>query len=131
MTAAHKCRPRGQSFAIVVFGPSSLGYLKVLKPGYRHCLVATQDGGEWHLMDPLSNVTEITRLGEVHPDEILTAFRAKGLDAVAVQRRPPLAREMPFAPFTCVEAVKRVLGLRDRWVITPWQLRKRLAGLRQ
>lgn len=126
MRTMKRLRPRGQSLAIVIFGPSSLVYLRLCKPGYRHCLVATQDGGEWHLMDPLSNATEITRLGELHPEEILVAFRAKGLDAIVVQRRAPLQREMPLAPYTCVEAVKRVLGIRNRWVVTPWQLRKHL-----
>src|SRR3954466_12569602 len=28
----------------------------------------------------------------------------------------------PWAPFTCVEAAKRVLGLHVRRVMTPWQL---------
>ncbi len=30
-------------------------------------------------------------------------------------------------PFTCVEAAKRVLGLHDRRVVTPWQLYRRLS----
>jgi|GEM_PF-1731792 len=116
-------RPRGQSLAIVVFGPSQLGYLQMLKPGYQHCLVATQAGGQWHLLDPLSNGTEISLLGEATPCEIIDAFRARGLDALAVQRRAPVMSEMPVSAYTCVEVVKRVLGIRARRVQTPWQLR--------
>ena len=122
-------RPRGQSLALVVFAPSGLRYLRCLKAGYRHCLVATQDGGQWHLLDPLSNVTEVSLLGPVHPDELIREFRERGLDAVAVQRRPPVAREMAVAPFTGGEAVRRVRGLRARRAVTPWQLGKALCRL--
>lgn len=126
MSAPKLMRPAGQSLAIVIFGPSSLGYLKLLKPGYRHCLVATQSGGQWHLLDPLSNGMELTTLGEATPAEIIASFRDCGYDAIAVQRHPPRRRTMPVSPFTCVEAVKRVLGIRSWLVMTPWQLRRYL-----
>jgi hypothetical protein len=45
--------------------------------------------------------------------------------AAAPIRRDHL-RPAPLAPFTCVEAAKRVLGLHDRRVVTPWQLYRRL-----
>lgn len=131
MTPHPPARPRGQSLAIVAFGPSTLKLLGRLKPGYRHCLVATQAGGQWHLLDPLSNGMEIVTLGELTPQEVIAAFRDCGCDALAVQRRPPVMRTMPLAPFTCVEAVKRVLGIRARRVLTPWQLRKYLEGDRR
>jgi len=127
MSSSLRIRPYGQSLAIVIFGPSSLRYLQVLKAGYQHCSILTQDQGIWHMMDPLSNGTHITMLGEVRPDEIVTTFKAEGYDTVAVQRLAPVRKEMPWAPFTCVEAVKRVLGIHARWVLTPWQLRQYLA----
>lgn len=123
-------RPRGQSLAIVIFGPSELSYLRALKPAYRHCLVAAQSGGRWHLIDPLSNSTEITTLDALTPREIIQSFTACGCDAVPVQRRAPVRRTMSPAPFTCVEAVKRVLGIRAWHIVTPWQLRRYL-GCRQ
>lgn len=126
MTGSSKLRPRGQSLAIVIFGPSQLTYLRALKPAYRHCLVAAQSGGSWHLIDPLSNGTEITTLGELTPREIIRTFNACGCDAVPVQRRAPVCKTMPPAPFTCVEAVKRVLGIRAWQIVTPWQLRRYL-----
>ena len=127
MTRQTFIRPRGQSLAIVIFTCSGLGYLKGLRSGYRHCMIAMQDGGEWLLLDPLSNGLQITRLGEALPYEIIDTFRDNGLDAIATQRRAPLRRELPWAPFTCVEAVKRALGLSARWVVTPWQLRRTLS----
>lgn len=122
-------RPHGQSLAVVMFGSSTLGCLQVLKPGYQHCFVATQDGGQWHLMEPLSNGTYVSLLGYTHPAEIIDAFQQDGYDAIAVQRQAPVPRIMQLAPFTCVEAVKRVLGLHARWVLTPWQLRRYIGKL--
>lgn len=116
-------RPAGESCAIVIFGSSQLPYLKVLRDGYQHCMVAIQSGGVWQLIDPLSNAFYMTELGVARPDEIISSFVDQEFDAVATQRQAPVAAEMPFGPFTCVEVVKRVLGLRNRWVLTPWQLR--------
>ena len=127
MTAPKLMRPSGGSLAVVAFAPSSIAYLRLLKPDYRHCMVAIQDQSVWQLLDPLSNRLEVTHLGELRVDEVLYAFTQAGYEALCVQRRPPYMRELPWAPFTCVEAVKRVLGLNARWVITPWQLRRYLA----
>ena len=129
MKTSSTIRPIGQSLAVVIFGSSQLPYLQFLKPGYQHCMIATQDGGEWQLMDPLSNGLVVIALGPAHIEDILCSFRERGFDAVAAQRRAPIAREMPIAPFTCVEAVKRALGLHARWIITPWQLRRALAPM--
>lgn len=126
ITARHKpaiIRPTGQSCAIVIFGSSQLPYLKVLREGYQHCMIAVQSGPAWQLIDPLSNAFYVTELGIAHPDEIISSFVDQGFDAVTTQRRAPIAAEMPLGPFTCVEVVKRVLGIRSRWIMTPWQLR--------
>lgn len=120
-------RPAGQSCAIVIFGPSQLPYLKVLRDGYQHCMIAVQSGPAWQLIDPLSNAFYVTELGIAHPDEIISSFVEQGFDAVATQRRAPVAAEMPLGMFTCVEVVKRVLGLRNRWIMTPWQLRRAIS----
>jgi hypothetical protein len=41
---------------------------------------------------------------------------------VETRIRPAPRRPAPLRPYTCVEAVKRILGLHAPWVITPWQL---------
>ncbi len=116
-------RPAGQSCAIVIFGSSQLPYLKVLRKGYQHCMIAVQSGAAWQLIDPLSNAFYVTELGVAHPDEIISSFVDQGFDAIPTQRRAPVCAEMPIGFFTCVGVVKRVLGIRNRWVMTPWQLR--------
>lgn len=126
MTPPATIRPEGASCAIVIFGSSQLAYLQFLRGGYQHCMVAVQSGGVWQLLDPLSNAFYMTELGIARPDEIISSFAEQGFDAVAAQRLAPVTAEMPFAPFTCVEVVKRVLGIRNRWIMTPWQLRRAL-----
>jgi len=86
-------------------------------------MIAVQSGAAWQLIDPLSNAFYVTELGVAHPDEIISSFVDQGFDAMPVQRRAPIAVEMPLGFFTCVEVVKRVLGIRNRWIMTPWQLR--------
>lgn len=90
-------------------------------------MIAVQSGAAWQLIDPLSNAFYVTELGVAHPGEIIYSFVDQGFDAVVAQRCAPVAAEMPLGLFTCVEVVKRVLGLRNRWVMTPWQLRKVLS----
>jgi hypothetical protein len=39
----------------------------------------------------------------------------------------PKQKILPPMMFTCVEAVKRIIGLRGWWILTPWQLYAALA----
>jgi hypothetical protein len=40
--------------------------------------------------------------------------------------RRDITKAAPFMLFTCVEAVKRVLGIHRRGIVTPWQLYQHL-----
>lgn len=121
-------RPYGWSFALVLFdGRTQIGYLRMLRRGYRHCFAVVQTADGWVLVNPLSNFTEVATLPKLRPDALLAAFAADGIEAVPAQRARPIRRAHPWMPYSCVEAVKRVLGLRAPGVLTPWQLRKRLA----
>jgi hypothetical protein len=94
----------------------------LLAPGFRHCFVALNDGAAWLLHDPLVPRTELVLL-PVEPNFDLAAhWRAHGLRAVTVRLAPASRRFWWPAPFTCVEAVKRVIGLRAPFVLTPRQL---------
>ena len=52
-------------------------------------------------------------------------LKDRGLEVVpaAVSRE---AQQAPWMMFTCVEAVKRILGIHKRWILTPWQLYRHL-----
>ena len=113
---------------IVVFsGHAGLWWQRALKPGFRHCFCLIRDGGDWLIYEPLSNRTLIG-LARVapgwNPQEWLSS---QGYRHVAVAIGATPRRPLPMLPFTCVEAVKRVLGLRSWRIWTPWQLHRALA----
>lgn len=116
--------------ALVVFsGQADLPWLRLLRAGFRHCFVALNDGRHWVTLDPLSTRIEVT-VQPVPPGFDLAGwYRAQGLTVVETRAETPV-RPAPFAPWTCVEAVKRTIGLRDRRVLTPWQLFRRLTDRR-
>lgn len=102
-------------------GRTELAWLRLLKPGFRHCLVVVEDGGRWIMVDPVSPFTLVALLDL--PDGSLPGWLAGlGLTVVETTVCRTGTRPAPWAPFTCVEAVKRVLGLRAAHVLTPWQL---------
>lgn len=115
--------------AVVMFsGRTDLWWLRMLKPGFRHCFVAL--GGEncWVLLDPLAHYTEIAALALPAEFDLAGWYRAEGLIAVEARPRQPPAIAAPWRPYSCVEAVKRVLGLRAPGVVTPWQLYQMLVA---
>lgn len=113
--------------ALVVFcDGTELAWLRLLKPGFRHVFVALRDGPHWVTLDPLSPHMEVV-VQDLPPGfDLARWFRDRGLTVVETvpdrSRRTPA----PWAPFTCVEAVKRVLGLHAPFILTPWQLYRRL-----
>ena len=113
--------------ALVVFsGRSGLWWLRILKPGFRHCFAVLHDGRNWLLYDPMSHVTQLHSLPCASPAALCEGLLARGYLVVPVRPRPVVRQPAPLGPFTCVEAVKRVLGLHARGVVTPWQLFRHL-----
>ena len=111
---------------VVFSGQTDLAWLRLLKPGFRHCFVLLNDGQRWVTLDPLSNYMEVAVHHYVPPEFDLPRWlAARGFKVVqseiAHEKKPA-----PFMLFTCVEAVKRVLGLHKRFIITPWQLYRHL-----
>jgi hypothetical protein len=112
--------------AVVVFsGRTDLPWLRLLKPGFRHCFVLLRRGGAWVVIDPLAHYTRVDLVPASlarTAEEVAAAYRDAGVHAVGTAVREPPARLAPLRPATCVETVKRVLGLRAPAVVTPWQL---------
>lgn len=109
--------------ALVVFADNTdLKFLRSLRRGFRHCFVAVHTAGGWVICDPLSHQTDLSIVDGFSLDELAAWYRSCGLRVIETRRRAAPFRPAPLRPYTCVEAVKRVLGLHARWVITPWQL---------
>ena len=110
------------SKAWVVFsGQADMAWLKILKPGFRHCAVLLNDGRNWITIDPLSNYTDVTVHHVPLEFDLPLWMRDRGYKVLPAPMRRT-QRPAPFSVYSCVEAVKRVLGIHKRRIITPWQL---------
>lgn len=109
-------------------GKTEIFWLLGLRPGFRHCFAVLREGGLWVTIDPLAHKTLITVHDDLPADfDLITWLRRDAkCRVVAANMNEPAPHPAPFALFTCVEAVKRVLGLHDRFIFTPWQLYRRL-----
>lgn len=111
--------------AVVVFCDRDRpAWLRLLRKGFRHCFVAVAAGPGWVIVDPLSSGTRLAVTGPLAGDAVAAWYRAHGCRAVVTRTRPAQPRALPAAPFTCVETVKRILGIRSRRTVTPWQLHR-------
>lgn len=109
--------------ALVVFaGHAGVWWLRWLRPGFRHCFAAVDDGAQWLTIDPLLHRLEIRASGLPSAFDLAAEYRRMNLIVLVIGPPPVVLRTAPFGIFSCVETVKRVLGLRARWVFTPWQL---------
>lgn len=115
--------------ALVVFaGHADLKWLQVLRPGFRHCFALLARPGGWVVYNPLSHFTELEVLDDRPASDLMQWLRGQGYRVLACQAAEPVPVPAPWRPYTCVEAIKRVLGLRAPWVFTPWQLYRFLGG---
>lgn len=119
--------PTAPSAWVVFSGEAPLWWLRRLRPGFRHCFVVLNDGRRWVLVDPLARHTEVRVIDGPSAADVPGWYRERGHTVVRAPVRRDRVRPAPPAPYTCVEAVKRVIGLADPAVLTPWQLYRRLA----
>jgi len=109
--------------AVVVFGDqSNLFWLRFLKPGFRHCFVLLELDTGWVMLDALSHWIHVATLPPASSDDVAAWYREHGYRTVTLRCLPPPCSAAPWAPFTCVETVKRALGIHRAGIWTPHQL---------
>lgn len=117
------CTVTEPSEAWVAFsGEADLWWLRVLKPGFRHCFIIARDARHWIVLDPLSPHLELSVLPLPCSFDLPRWLEGQGLTI----RKAPITRghkiAAPFNWFSCVEVIKRFLGIHARGILTPWQL---------
>lgn len=115
-----------QSVYIVFTGKTDIKWLKILKPGFRHCFALINDGHHWISVDPLSNYTDVM-VHYVPADFNFPDYLTRRGHIVMQADTTRDMKPSPLGIFSCVEAVKRIIGLHNRFIITPWQLYRHLA----
>jgi hypothetical protein len=109
--------------ALVVFsGRTELTWLKWLRPGFRHCFLLLDGPQGWLCINPLAHHTHIQPLQLPAGFDLAGWYRRMGFRVIEAPVAVPRCRALPWRPFTCVEAVKRILGIRAGLILTPWQL---------
>lgn len=90
---------------------------------FGHVDAIVRSNGLWVHYAPGLDVTQITAVNdwrEAVPEDA-DVYRFRVLRKGGRYRVP-----MIFAPFTCVEQIKALLGIRTPWVLTPRQLVRRV-----
>ncbi len=115
---------------VVFSGQTDLPWLRILKKGYRHCYILLDDGKHWITVDPLSNYTDISVHDMPLNFNLSLWMKNRGhmIVPATIEHRD---KQAPWMPFSCVEAVKRILGIHNAFIFTPWQLYRYLQKYRQ
>tara|TARA_B100000242_G_scaffold287375_3_gene254115 strand:- start:8365 stop:8814 length:450 start_codon:yes stop_codon:yes gene_type:complete len=112
----------GQKAWVVFSGQTDIAWLRILKPGFRHCFVLMNDGQCWISYDPMSHYTDITVHHVPCFFDMPGWLEGRGYRVLETRLNKTHKRPAPIGVFSCVEAVKRVLGIHHMRIITPWQL---------
>ncbi|MBL8637042.1 MAG: hypothetical protein JNN09_00905 [Alphaproteobacteria bacterium] len=120
--------PSERMLWVVFSDETDLPFLKCLRRGFRHCFVVIRDRGHWISYDPLAHYTELFWVDVPETFDLLGWLSEQGMTVIKVPSSLcPKQKILPPMMFTCVEAVKRMIGLRGWWILTPWQLYAALA----
>lgn len=120
------------SRGVVVFADATdLWWLRLLRPGFRHCFVALAFPAGWVVVDPLSHRTGVAHFPISQEFDLAQWYRERGLTVVTVKNISTEKRIAPVLPYSCVESVKRILGIRATCVLTPWGLYRHLNKTRK
>jgi len=114
---------KNQSIWIVFTGKTDIAWLKILKPGFRHCYALIHDGYRWFSIDPLASFRDIEIYHHVSSDYDLAGWmKSQGNRIIPVKSQMSPKKAAPVALFSCVEMIKRLIGIHHPLIITPWQL---------
>ncbi len=111
---------------VVFTNESELPWVRIFKKGFRHCFVMINDGENWVSIDPMANYMDIAVHHVPCDFDLPQWLRGRGHRVIPAPLNMNIKKPAPWMMFTCVEACKRVLGLHNRLIFTPWQLYRHL-----
>jgi hypothetical protein len=113
----------GARKVIVVYsGRADFPILKLLKPGFRHCFAIVEVAPYWIVMDGLSDRFALAILEPRGLARYLVRLHRKGYRCQVARAPRKRAPGLRLRPMTCVETVKRVLGITKLRILTPFDL---------
>ena len=127
MNIVAKQIPDPDGIALIIFSSETdIRWLRILKRGFRHCFACIRTHGQWIFYDPLAHTTCLSVCSGMDSIDLEFWFRQQGFRVMRTKIQPAPQEKLSPALFTCVEAVKRILGIRSLLILTPWQLYKHL-----
>ena len=119
----------------LVFTGSKLKHWLIdrLQPGFQHCYaVKDSPGGEfWMILDSKNSFMDVELVSKLDYPALRVLCNERNPDCVILPIRAkidPDRNRWTFCVINCVEICKSVLGIRDMWLWTPYQLYKHLRG---
>lgn len=112
-------------------GQADQFWLRLLRPGFRHCFAALRDKDGWSLVEPLSGRLLVTRAGLAADFDLPAFYRRAGLSVVGPFRpgSPAVRGWLPFSGlYSCVQVCRAVLGGGAPQAFTPHGLYRALAN---
>jgi hypothetical protein len=111
---------------VVFTDEARIWWLRWLRPGFRHCFAILNDSDHWLAVEPLASCMEVTVLPSPADFNLPEWLRGQGHRVVEAALQRKMYHAAPFAILNCVEVVKRLLGIRAPWILTPYQLYRHL-----
>jgi hypothetical protein len=111
-------------------GVADQPWLKLLRPGFRHCFAALGDEAGWTVLEPLSGRLMVARLPVGPAFDLPGFYRRAGLRVLGpfAAGVPSPRRLPPLLPFTCVALCRALLGPAAPFAVTPYGLFRVLGG---
>jgi hypothetical protein len=128
MNAHHqRCGPE-QRVWIVFSGRADHLWQRLLRPGFRHCFAAVEDGAGWLVLDPLTGRLLLGRLDVPAGFDLPRFYKRAGLRPVGPFPLAETARGtgLGLAPYSCVTLCRAVLGPHAPFALTPHGLYRAL-----
>lgn len=132
---AATARPRTRGAAteeiwIAFAGRAEMTWLRLFRPGFRHCFAALADADGWTLVDPLSGRLVVQRLAVDRGFDLPRFWRRAGFRVLGpfAPAPPRPSRLPPVLPATCVTACLALLGRRGGLTLSPHALYRTLSA---
>ncbi len=116
---------------IIWSGRADHWWLRLLRPGFRHCFAALRDDTGWTLAEPLTNRLVLTRLAVPPGHDVPRFFRRAGLRVLGPFTPAPPGRggRLLLSPVSCVSLCRAILGPGAPFAWTPHGLYRALENL--
>lgn len=114
--------------AVVVFHGQGTGFWPAVlgREGFRHCYVVVPSGDYWILLDGRAGSPLLAVMGGTKEHDVAAFLNKEGNTVIEAEMPFEYDSLWPLMIGNCVGAIKKVLGVRNPFILTPYQLYRHL-----